>query len=628
MDAGINRNYSLAKSSLALFELALILIAIALFTITETYEPYVTLGLGLLAIFFAERGIRGHLISTRNGLEFPIVLFIISAGIATVISYNQSAALLQFARILGAAALFFVLADSQSPIPELLGLGYLLAAAFLAIYWPLKNDFTAFPGKLEIITSIGVWLNSRLPPLPGPDIHPNVAAGALLVGIPIGTALSWQSLKAKRMILSVVFAFFTIIVLFGLVMTSSRGAIIGLGAATIATGLEIFQRKVFSDKYAKTLFWSAILVLLISGLGATLIGNKLGQLVGQIPDPSGSMRSRLDLWQDSLALVRDYIFTGSGLQTYWMVYSIYGILIHTPFIAHSHNSFLQVWIEQGLLGVLAVVWGAAVLVTWVWKAIDQNNVPPLGWAGLAALFAASVHGIVDVVFYVERTLPIIGLLLGFAALTKVELLKNNASFQLWRRPVWALPAVIGVSLVGGLIFRHALASFWYANLGSISQTKAELIEYDPEHFDNPTLDKIRQNLDLSTAQADFENSIAFQADNLTSLQRLSEIALSRGDYSQALGWMKTVWDAGHRDPVTRLLYGDALVASGNIETAAQILQGLTWAESRLMGQAFYRYLRNQDYERSSNAWETVLLLNPENAAAKSELSKIQNLVNP
>ena len=76
MDAGINRNYSLAKSSLALFELALILIAIALFTITETYEPYVTLGLGLLAIFFAERGIRGHLISTRNGLEFPIVLFI------------------------------------------------------------------------------------------------------------------------------------------------------------------------------------------------------------------------------------------------------------------------------------------------------------------------------------------------------------------------------------------------------------------------------------------------------------------------------------------------------------------------------------------------------------------------
>jgi O-antigen ligase len=628
MDSGINRKFPLAKSSFALFELALILSAIALFTITETYEFYVTIGLGFLAIFFIERGIRGHLISAWSGLEFPIILFILSAGIATVISYNQSAALLQFARILGAAALFFALADSQRPIPELLGLGYLLAATSLAIYWPLKNDYITSPGKLGLITSLGVWLNSRFSPPPGPDIYSNVAAGALLVGIPIGTGLSWQAWKAKRVKRSVLLALLTLIVFIGLLMTSSRGAIFGLGATIVIFGLVNIQRKVFPDKRAKALFWLTFLLLVFLGSAAILAGNNFEQMIGQIPDPSGTLHSRLSLWQESLGLVRDYFFTGSGLQTYWMVYSIYGILIHTPYIAHSHNSFLQVWIEQGLFGVLAIIWGAIILMIWAWKAIDQSDIPPLGWAGLAAIFAASVHGLVDVVFYVERTLPIVGLLLGFATLTKASLIKSEASTLQVRRQIWVAPIAIAILLIGGLIYRRPILGYWYANRGSISQTKAELSGFDPEHFDNPTLDKLRQDLDLSAATGEFENSIAYQADNLTSIQRLSEIALSRGNYAEALGWMKTVWDAGHHDTVTRLLYGDALVAAGQIEMASQIVQGLTWAESRLMFQAYYRYLRNQDYKRSSYAWKTVLLLNPENSAANAELAKIQNILNP
>ncbi len=40
----------------------------------------------------------------------------------------------------------------------------------------------------------------------------------------------------------------------------------------------------------------------------------------------------------------------------------------------------------------------------------------LGWAGMAALVAMGVHGLVDVVFMVKRSLPLVGLVLGFAAL--------------------------------------------------------------------------------------------------------------------------------------------------------------------------------------------------------------------
>ena len=201
MDAKLETSIPATKYLGVALEWALVLVATALFTITESYQPSVTVGLGLLAVFFAERGVRGKLASLRSGMEGPVLLFIISAAAATAISYNSGAALLQFARILAAAALFFIIADSQSPVREMAASGFLLATAGLAVYWPLKNDFTLAPGKLGAITDIGQWLNAHIPTPPGPEIHSNVAAGVLLVGIPFGVALTSMAWRSRKICL-------------------------------------------------------------------------------------------------------------------------------------------------------------------------------------------------------------------------------------------------------------------------------------------------------------------------------------------------------------------------------------------------------------------------------------------
>ena len=51
-----------------------------------------------------------------------------------------------------------------------------------------------------------------------------------------------------------------------------------------------------------------------------------------------------------------------------------------------------------------------------------------------------------------------------------------------------------------------------------------------------------------------------------------------------------------------------------------MVRGLTWAERRLRGQAWYRYWVNGDYRRAADAWATVILLNP---AAKTDLAAWQ-----
>jgi hypothetical protein len=79
--------------------------------------------------------------------------------------------------------------------------------------------------------------------------------------------------------------------------------------------------------------------------------------------------------------------------------------------------------------------------------------------------------------------------------------------------------------------------------------------------------------------------------------------------------MQAAWDDGHRDEVTRLLLGDALLATGQVEDAVETVRGLTWAEMRIGGQAWYRYWVNGDYRRAADAWGAALLLDPENEEA-------------
>ena len=163
---------------------------------------------------------------------------------------------------------------------------------------------------------------------------------------------------------------------------------------------------------------------------------------------------------------------------------------------------------------------------------------------------------------------------------------------------------------------------WYANLGVIEQTRLELSSYDPANFGDLTLDEVRQQLDLNQAIAYFDQSLRWGPANRTASQRLAEIFLSRGEYAQALSLMQAAWDTGHRDEITRMLMGDALVAQGDLQAGAEIVRGLPHATGRLNTQAWYRYYRQADYARATNAYQAVLVLDPDNSHALNGLQAI------
>jgi hypothetical protein len=363
----------------------------------------------------------------------------------------------------------------------------------------------------------------------------------------------------------------------------------------------------------------------VSGLA---FSGLLDRMLSSIYDPEGSLTDRVSILTDTIPLIDDYIFTGSGLMTFPLVHSTYGMLAQISFQPHSHNTYLEVWLEQGVVGFLALAWGVLVAANWAWRALERATVPIFGWAGLAAGVVIAIHGLFDVVFYIERTLPLIGFSLGFAYLAvRPDPLSIKPS-HLHKKSfiVIITPAILAIIAV--IIFLRPLAGAWHANLGALIQTRLELSHYNPEQFEKLSLDTIRRSTNLLPVQSEYKQALEWDPANRTALQRLSGIAMSMGEYNDALKYASVAWQLGYQDYRTRLLLGDALVAAGQVDEAAKILKGLPHAVFRLWGQALYRYWLSSapDYQRSISAWTTILLLDPSDKGAFYSIQQAEKLL--
>ncbi len=609
-------------------EYGFLLAALAAFTITEVYRPFVSVGLVFLGTSFILRGLRTGRLFPKNGLEVPIVLFIISAAIATWIAFDRPTATLQFARILAGCAMFYAVIDSSQNVRRWTAAFLVMAAVVLAIYWPIQHDFSAQPAKFEPVTQLGLWINSHLPRvdfsfLTGSAIHANVAAGTLLLAIPFGVYLSWVWRRAGRTVPAILSIGATLIITGGLLMTGSRGAWLGLVGASLIAGLVWIQRRWFFNPRDRSFFWITASLGTITFVIYLILTSSLGVLVNQIPDPTGSLVSRTLLWRQGMSLIRDYPFTGSGLKTFWLVHPTYALLSNLRFLQHAHNSFLEVWIEQGILGAIALLAGTLVVATWAWDALSRVDVRACAYAGLFSLTAVALHGLFDVVFYIERTLPLIGLALGFAWYASFYSHVGEIAPVINRRYVWIGGIILAVLFLSVFFFNHEILSAWNSNMGAIDQNRAELPFYAPQHYDSLSMDQIRRSTDLSQTENGFNQALNYNNSNATALHRLTQIEMSRREFNLALEHMQTAWDSGHRDDVTRLLYADALVADGQPSPAADVVRNIPRAEGRLMYQSWYRYRQDQDYMRSIYAWQTVLLLNPDNQQSQHGLEEAQ-----
>ena len=216
----------------------------------------------------------------------------------------------------------------------------------------------------------GFWapMNRLTTPF-GPFVNRNHFAGWMLMGLPLamGLGLGWAE-RAQRdgsrgwrdglLWLSSrdggklqLAALAAMVMGVSLLMTRSRSGIAGFVLSTLIAGVVVGKR--FDAGRFKWLATGALTLMLIGAF--TWAGPGVADRFA-----SGSLELRRLIWRDSVAVVRDFPLTGTGLNSFRVAMTHYQTtLLDTPF-QEAHNDYLQILVEGGLL--IAVPVGVALLL--------------------------------------------------------------------------------------------------------------------------------------------------------------------------------------------------------------------------------------------------------------------------
>jgi O-antigen ligase len=547
------------------------------------------IGSGLLVAALIARRYRTGRFLRKTPFDIPMLLFLLGAVVGWSVSYDHDRNLLRFFLLLSAVAFFYLLADSSTSAAQRFVASLVLLAVILAISFLIQHDFESQPVKFELSNRIGLLLTTNMPDLGLARIqaNPNVAAGIAALAMPFSISASILFRRLQRYMWMVIAVLVTVFLTLGILVTSSRGAIgalVSTGALWVIYrgGVRIGGRKM-----------RAILFLIAVSLGLGLYGFMLtrADVLGSAAGGTG----RAALYHDALYLGRDYSLTGAGLGAYPMVYASYSLLSHVGFIPHSHHWYLQVWLEQGVLGSIAILWMVAVviwLILWVPTATDKQlwHISAAGWSSMILL----VHGLVDAPLYRDDQSMLLFLPFGLMVAGRSMPEKSRWEPQA-RRRVLVLCIALALGLVAAtLIWQRPILSVVFANFGAVQQTQIELKQYSWPEWS--IQDEVRRQADLGRPIRTFQRALAYDPHNATANRRLGMIALSRADYAEALEHLRAAYARTPGDNATRELLGEAYIVNGHVDEGVALWTGVNNVQGQLDIRAWW-YSQIGDVQR-------------------------------
>lgn len=526
----------------------------------------------------------------RTPLDVPILLFLLSGMIGYWASYDPAASLPKLLMLLGAVVIYYsIIALRMAPrlFSPALWL-YVLGGAGASLYFIAETNFAAAPTKLEMLARLGASLDAILPHVAMPAPNPNLAAGTLEFVFPFTLFSALHFAKQRAWFQAAVAALCSLILLLGVLLTTSRGAwlangvifgTVGIGYAVLMLGR---RAKIARNEQSRRVVIALSVVIFIAAFAL---------LVSQFANISDALRAnsalapRVELYKQTWELIQEYPFTGAGLGVFSLVYSAYVMLIDAPLLPHAHNIFLAVWIEQGILGGAALAWLIIAFAWWGWR--NRHALNWIGWASFVAIGIWLVHGLVDVPIYGSHALPLLFVPFAFAiaggASSQSQAAQVSVSKATTPRVRYLQVAVV-VLMFGFLALGwKQVLSTCYANLGAVVQTKAELALYRPnkppiEIHSIMNIRRIRTTA-LDDAEKLYLQALALNPSNQVAQRRLGLIALARREMNSAVGYLSAAWQAHPSNRATRKALGYAYAWSGNSDKAAALLE--PFPETRL-----------------------------------------------
>lgn len=220
----------------------------------------------------------------------------------------------------------------------------------------------------------------------GPFESPNYLAmfivPAALLTIPV---FSLVQSKITKVFLALLY----LLPLAALLLSGSRGGVIGLVLAVLIYLFVSKKDKFFNSTIVSTGF--AIVVFLVIALAAYKFGF----------DPK-SDSVRIEIYKYSLQILKSNWHFGIGLGDFYTNISAITPMASSfrtfalPYALHPHNIFLAFWLNLGLAGFLVFI---GLLISFFWKMFKYQSKNLLWGAALMAMIAILAHGLFDSTYW-------------------------------------------------------------------------------------------------------------------------------------------------------------------------------------------------------------------------------------
>ena len=369
-----------------MFEILLTLIFIRPF-ISSLAFPYANFTYSACLLIFLVLWLiyKGVTIKKIQILKYPLILFSLAIIISTIFSIDKFNSLREIYKYVTGLFLFLIITSLTSKeririIRTIILAGLIIS--LLAVY----QYFFGFQNVMDYIARKGItdyftldYLARRRVYLP--FATPNALAGYLILVLPL--VLIIKDKKRWIILLSIFFA---------LLLTKSLGAFLSIFLVSII----YFYLEGKLEK-RKVIFLLGLLVI----MGLVFMARSTTQK--QHTQPIFSTTMRLSYWKDTLEIIKESPFTGVGLGNFNLAQSRY-----------AHNSYLQLWAEMGILGIISILW----LVATVFKSALKNIPKDTQKNQIISLIAANTvfltHNFVDFTFFLPEVALIWWILIGLS----------------------------------------------------------------------------------------------------------------------------------------------------------------------------------------------------------------------
>ncbi len=338
---------------------------------------------GLLLLFLGAWHIaRRSDIARIKGWGYPLGLFCLALILSLIFSSDIAVSLREIYKYAAAVLLLLVTALSSGEKEKGSILQALLLGAFLISLLALYQYFFGFRNLLNYLRQENInnafaldYVTRRRVYLP--FVTPNSLGGYLAMMIPLAAISKYKTLLLPPMLLAIF-------------LTGSLGA---LASLLLATLLYFYLKK--STGRRNAFYLGGILIII--GLAFFL---RLATLQPHA-QPAFSAVMRLNYWRQTLEIIKSHPLAGVGMGNFNLTYARY-----------AHNSYLQIWAEMGILGVLSIIW----LVGYAVKNIGRDNRASL--LLLTGVLTFALHNVVDFSFFLPEVAFIWWLILGLTLRSK------------------------------------------------------------------------------------------------------------------------------------------------------------------------------------------------------------------